>query len=208
MVADSFYSLQEYRLAAGTYAEALQRFPENVPARLRLGASLYWTSQLPQAQAELERVLRESPRQPEASYYLGLVLFALKRSDEARTCFERELALDPSCGACMSKLAHLDYMAGDDRRAESWLTKAVALGSTSPETDLVYGMIANRAGRYDVAVRHLSKAVEQVPQFAQAQFQLATAYQRSGNAEKAREHFALYRQLTAAQDAPSAERAQ
>jgi tetratricopeptide (TPR) repeat protein len=205
LLADSFYWLEEFRLAAGTYGEAVQRFPGNVQARLRLGASLYWTSQLAQAKEELDRVLRENPRQLEANLYLGLVLFAMKRSDEARACFERELALDPSCGACMSKLAHLAYMAGDDRRAESWLEKAVALGSASPETDLIYGMIANRAGKYDVAIRYLSRAVEQVPQSAQAQFQLATAHQRRGNAERAQEHFALYRQLTAAENAPPSE---
>jgi tetratricopeptide (TPR) repeat protein len=205
MVADSFYWLKEYGLAAGTYGAAVQRFPGNVPARLRLGASLYWTSQLPQARKELERVLRESPRQLEANYYLGRVLFALKRADEARVSFERELALDPGCGRCMSMMAHLAYMAGDDREAESWLEKAVARGAASPETDLVHGMIANRAGKYDVAIRHLSRAVEQAPQSAQAQFQLATAYQRSGDAEKALEHFALYRRLAAQENAPPAD---
>jgi tetratricopeptide (TPR) repeat protein len=207
MVADSFYWLKEYGLAAGTYQVAVQRFPGNAPARLRLGASLYWTSQLPQARQELERVLRESPRQLEANYYLGRVLFALKRADEAQACFERELALDPSCGGCMSMMAHLAYLAGDDPRAESWLAKTLALGAASPETDLVYGMIANRAGEYDVAIRHLSRAVEQAPQLAQAQFQLATAYQRSGELDKAQEHFALYRRLTANENSPPPNRA-
>jgi tetratricopeptide (TPR) repeat protein len=202
LLADSFYWLEEFGLAVDAYRAAVQRLPGSVQARLRLGASLYWTSQLPQARDELDLVLRENPRQPEANLYLGLVLFALKRTDEAQECFLRELALDPGCGVCLCKLAHLAYMAGDDRQAESWLEKAVAVGSASPEIDLVYGMIASRAGKYDVAIRRLSKAVERMPQFPQAQLQLATAYQRSGNAEKAQEHFALYRQLIAAQKAP------
>jgi tetratricopeptide (TPR) repeat protein len=208
MAADSFYWLKEYRLAAGAYAEALAHFPANVGARLRLGASLYWTSQLPQAREELERVLRESPREAQANHYLGLVLFALKRNDEARASFEKELALDPACAECMAMLAHLAYLAGDDQRAGSWLRKAVAAGSTTPETDLVHGMIANRAGDYEAAIRYLSRAVTQLPQFAQAHFQLATAYERSGNAEKAQHHLALYRELTAAKDAPPSEQAQ
>jgi Tfp pilus assembly protein PilF len=44
-----------------------------------------------------------------------------------------------------------------------------------------------------------------MPQFPQAHFQLATAYQRSGNEEKAQEQFALYRQLIAPRDTPPAE---
>jgi DNA-binding SARP family transcriptional activator len=60
-------------------------------------------------------------------------------------------------------------------------------------------LIANRAGKYDVAIQHLTQVVKQFPQHTQAQFQLATAYQRSGNAEKAKEHFDVYKQLTAAE---------
>jgi tetratricopeptide (TPR) repeat protein len=206
MLADSFYWLEEFSLAIRAYSVVIQRFPGNLQARLRLGASLYWTSQLAPAKEELDRVARENPRQLEANLYLGFVLFAMKRMGEARTCFERELALDPNCSACMYKMGYLAYIAGDDRLAESWLAKAVALGSASPEIDLVYGMIANRAGKYDDAIRHLSRAIEKIPQFPQAHFQLATAYQRSGNAEKAQEHFALYRQITAAQNTPSSEK--
>ena len=60
----------------------------------------------------------------------------------------------------MAKLAHLAYLKGDDRQCESWLAKAAALDPDDVETNLVYGMLENRAGRYDQAIRHLTRVVE------------------------------------------------
>jgi Flp pilus assembly protein TadD len=107
----------------------------------------------------------------------------------------------------MAKLARLAYLAGNDEQATLWLDKAVALRAPSPETNLVYGMIANRAGKYPAAIQYLSRAVEQSPQDAQAHFQLALAYQRSGDAQRAQEHLNRSRQLDAAEAAPLSEAA-
>ena len=96
----------------------------------------------------------------------------------------------------MAKLAHIAYLKGDDRECESWLAKAAALDPDDLETNLVRGMLANRAGRYDQAIRHLTKVVEALPGYTKAQYQLALAYQRSGNALKASEHQAIYDKLT------------
>jgi tetratricopeptide (TPR) repeat protein len=205
MLADCFFLLEEYKLAAATYKEALAHFPENAAARWRYGLSLYSTSQLNEAVAEFEKLRRQHPRQREVNYYMGAALFSLKLHDRARACFERELALDPRCDQCMSTLGRLAYLAGDDQRATAWLDKAVALKAPSPETDLVYGMIANRAGRYDAAIRHLSRVVEQSPQDAQAHFQLALAYQHSGDAQKAQAHQNRYRQLSAPESVSSSQ---
>ena len=53
-------------------------------------------------------------------------------------------------------------------------------------------MLESRAGRYDLAIRHLSRVVDESPADTRAQSQLALAYQRSGNPEKSREHLEIY----------------
>jgi Flp pilus assembly protein TadD len=68
-------------------------------------------------------------------------------------------------------------------------------------------MIANRAGKYQAAIQYLSKVVEQSPQDAQAHFQLALAYQRSGDVQKAQEHLNRSRQLDALEPVPLTESA-
>ena len=173
----------------------MKRSPQNAEARLRLGVSLYSSGQLVPAEKELEQALRQAPSLPHAHYYLGAALFEQKRVEEARSHLERELAADPRCGGCMAKLAHLAYLKGDDRQCESWLAKAAALDPDDLETNLVYGMLANRAGRYDQAILHLTKVVGASPGSMKAQYQLAIAYQRKGNADKAREHQEIYNKL-------------
>jgi Flp pilus assembly protein TadD len=163
--------------------------------------ALYWSTQFGKAKRELERVLRESPNQPEANYFLGSTLLSLRLSDEAPPYFERELELDPRCERCLSALAYLAYLARDDVRARSLLDRAVALNSTLPQIGVLYGMLAIRAEKYDEAIQYLSQVVEKSPKFAQAHFQLAIAYQRAGNAEKAKELVNIYKQLSATEGA-------
>jgi tetratricopeptide (TPR) repeat protein len=193
--AECLYELKEYALAAQAYREIVKSAPQNAEARLRLGVSLYSSGQLVPAEKELEQALRQAPSLPHAHYYLGAVLFEQKRVEEARSHLERELAADPRCDGCMAKLAHLAYLKGDDRQCESWLAKAAALDPDDLETNLVYGMLANRAGRYDQAIRYLTRVVGASPGSMKAQYQLAIAYQRSGDADKAREHQEVYNRL-------------
>ncbi len=200
ILADTLYELREDGLAAPTYREYLQSWPDDRQARLHFAISLEACSQPRLAQEELERVLREDPRFPEASYYLGSVLFNQKRHDEAKALFEQELKLNPRCYQCMAKLAHVAYLGGDDQGCRAWLEKAAALNPTWDETNLVYGMLEIRAGQYESAIQHLTRVVEQLPDHSQAHFQLAVAYQRSGNAEKALEHANIFKKLTAAQE--------
>jgi tetratricopeptide (TPR) repeat protein len=201
LAADCLFELNEPALAAQAYQEVVKRAPGNLPARLRLGAALVLSGRLAAAEAEIEEVLRRDPRHPQASFYLGAVRFEQKRTREARRLLERELALDPRCHGCMARLAHIAYLDGDDELCESWLAKAAALDPDYVETNLVSGMLASRAGRYEKAIRDLARVVAQAPGYATAQYQLALAYRRSGDAGKAREHQEIYNRLIQEQKA-------
>ena len=124
-----------------------------------------------------------------------------KRAAEARTHLERALEADPRCVGCLARLAHVAYLAGDDRQCESWLARALALDPGDVETHLVAGMLANRAGRHEQAIRHLVRVVDELPGSTSAQYQIALAYRRTGNTEKAREHQAIYDRLIREQKA-------
>jgi tetratricopeptide (TPR) repeat protein len=176
-------------------------FPPLDSPLMRLGAALLLAGRLGAAEPELEEVLRRAPRHPQANFYLGALRFEQKRTAESRRFLEQELALDPRCYGCMAKLAHVAYLDGDDRLCESWLAKATALDPDYVETRFVSAMLANRAGRHDQAVRDLVRVVAQAPGYAPAQYQLALAYRRSGDAEKARQHQEIYNRLIQEQKA-------
>ncbi|MGD8898334.1 MAG: tetratricopeptide repeat protein [Acidobacteriota bacterium] len=192
---DCLYELQEYALAAQAYREVVNHAPEDPEARLRLGVSLFSSGRRSEARDELEQVLRQDPDYPRASYHLGELLLEDKQPEEARRCLERELARDPRCVPCMAKLAHIAYLEGDDRGCESWLQQAAALDPDDQETNLVSGMLETRLGHYQEAIQHLTRVVERRPGSIRAQFQLAIAYQRSGDPERARAHREIYDEL-------------
>ncbi len=203
LAAECLSDLQEHALAAQAFREVVSRAPDNVPMRLRLAISLFSSGQLPAAKEELERVLRSAPDSPRANYYLGATLFEEKRTEEAQAHLERELSLDPRCSECLAKLAHISYLRGDERQCASWLARATALDPASLEASLVSGMLEIQTGQYEPAIQHLSRVVAQLPGYAKAQYQLALAYQRSGNAPKAQEHRQIYDRLIQEQKARS-----
>jgi tetratricopeptide (TPR) repeat protein len=199
--ANCLQELGENALAAQAYREVVKHAPKNVEARLRLGAVLYAQGNTREAGEELEKVLHRDPDYPLANYLLGAVLLEQKRTKEAEAHLHRELARDESCVRCLSKLAHLAYMKGDDDSCASWLARAKALDPEDLEASLVSGMLEARAGRYDEAIRHLLQVVKRSPESPRARYQLALAYQRSGDADKAREHLEVYNRLIQEQKA-------
>jgi tetratricopeptide (TPR) repeat protein len=201
LAGDCLLELGESDLAAQAYREVVSRAPENAAARLRLGIALYSSGQVGAAERELAEALRRAPALPRARFYLGAALFELKRPGEAREQLERELLADPRCSGCMGRLAHIAYLDGRDAECESWLARALALEKDDVEANLVSGMLANRTGRYAQAIEPLARVVAQAPEYAKAQYQLALAYERSGNAVKAREHREAYARLVQAQKA-------
>ena len=203
LAADTLLELDEPTLAAQAYAAFLERVPGAAEARVRRAAALYAAGRLAEADGELQRALRAAPAPAGADYWMGVVRFEQRRMDEASAHLERELRRDPRCAGCLATLAHVAYLAGDDRRCEDLLGRAVAIDPDNLDANLVYGMLYNRTGRADRAIAHLARVVEKAPRHARAQYQLAQAYQRAGDAERAREHREAYERLVREEKAKS-----
>lgn len=188
-------------IAQAAAAARRRRRRRGAPARLGLASSLYALRKFADARSELETLLRVAPDTPRAHYTLGAVLFEQHEHDAARAHLERELQLDARCTPCLSRLAHIAYLEGDDGRCEALLRKAAALDPEDVEAHMVSGLLAARAGRYPAAIDHFTRVVARVPAYSMAHYQLAIAHQRAGNAGRAREHFDTYRRLLQEQKA-------
>jgi tetratricopeptide (TPR) repeat protein len=195
MLAEALFRLEDYALAAQAYQTYLRRFPADDDARLQLAISYCSSSSFVRAQEQLQHLYQKAPAMPQVNYYLGMVLLEAKKHDEARRHFESELKINPDSYQSMSELAYLDYTRGDDDKCRQWLEKAEALNPKWPEMNYVYGLLFNRLGKYDLAVKRLESAVQENPRHIKAQFQLSIAYRRSGNAAKAKEHADIYNRL-------------
>lgn len=203
LAADTLLELDEPTLAAQAYAAFLERVPGAAEARVRRAAALYAAGRLAEADGELQRALQAAPPPAGGDYWMGVVRLEQRRMDEASAHLERELRRDPQCAGCLATLAHAAYLAGDDRRCEDLLGRAAAIDPDNLDANLVYGMLYNRTGRADRAIAHLARVVEKAPRHARAQYQLAQAYQRAGDAERAREHREAYERLVREQKARS-----
>jgi tetratricopeptide (TPR) repeat protein len=195
LAAGALVEVQAYDLAVSAYREFLKTQPANLVGRAALGEALFRAGRMVDAQKELEVVIGGAPKTPRANYVLGAVLFHLKDFDRASMHLERELAIDPRCAPCLSTLSHIAYLKGDEALCQAWLDKAKAVDPASVEVQFVSGALALRQERYEVAIALLLDVVSRVPDYATARFQLATAYRRAGQMDKAREQLDAYQRL-------------
>jgi tetratricopeptide (TPR) repeat protein len=198
-LADSFFQLKAFSEAARAYEAFFTNHPDAIPdQRFRLGLSYYGYGDFDRALEQFQRVQKEAPLTPEVDFYLSSILIELKRTEEARPFLLSELKHDPSSYRVMTKLAYLEYLAGQDDRCRDWLEKSLALNSQWFETHMIYGLLYNRLGEYEKAVKSLESCIREEPEYPKAYFQLSNAWRRLGDEEKARVYLDKFNQLQAA----------
>lgn len=109
--------------------------------------------------AELTAVVRETPDDAQAHYYLGVALMQADRVEEAAQSLERSRALDPNFWGTWLYLgkARLRHDAG---AAIALLEKAAALNPNSATTFYELGLALKTAGRSDDARRAMDRVRE------------------------------------------------
>jgi len=104
------------------------------------------------AEQEFLRAIDLNPSYATAHYYYGNLLAALGRTDEAAAEGRRVLELDPMSANARQNLAFLLYLAQRYDEALKQCAEANAI-DRQPNTDYLTGLIHERLGRYDDAVR-------------------------------------------------------
>jgi len=195
-LADSYFRLRAFPQAAKAYEAFLANHSDAAPAqRFRLGMSYYGYGDFERALEQMQHVKKEAPETPEIDFYLGSILIELKRPEEARPFLQAELKRDPASYKATTKMAYLEYLAGQDDLCRQWLEKSMALNGKWFETHMVYGLLYNRLGEYEQAVKSLEACVREEPEYPKAYFQLSNAWRRLGNEEKARQSLDRFNQL-------------
>ena len=195
-LAESFFHLGALPQAASAYENFFSAYPDAAPAqRFRLALCYYGYGDFARALEQMNRVRKEAPETPEVDLYLGAVLIELKKPEEAKPFLEAELKRDPASYKAMTKVAYLEYLAGRDHLCRQWLEKSAAQNPQWFESHMVYGLLHNRLGEYEEAVKSLEACIGQEPEYPKAYFQLSQAWRRLGNEEKARQYLERFNQL-------------
>jgi len=205
VLADALFHLQEFRRAADSYDAYLKNFPQENVYAFRAALCYFGIGDFQKAKERFEQVLKQSPKAPEANYYLGSVLVELKQVADAEPYFLAELKNDPASYKAMTKIAYVHYLKGENEECRRWLDKSLSLNPDWFESHVVDGLLQSRQGRNEQAIQSFEKAVQQEPGYPKAYYQLSVAYKRAGNDQKAQQALETYNRLQNAETARAME---
>ncbi|MDB5410007.1 MAG: adenylate/guanylate cyclase [Rhodospirillales bacterium] len=166
----------------------------------------YVSAQLTEGDADLRRAgelasraLAIAPEDSQAHLANASVLAVQKRIPEAIVEEERSLELDPSNVDAYLRLSSAGLQLGDPDKALDWANKALRLSPRDSEIAQIYfakGVAYFLAGKDDLAVEWIRRAVLVNPNWPLRQVYLIGALALSGHEAEARDEFTRYLAMT------------
>lgn len=129
---------------------------------------------------------REDVRTSKLHFTCGYVYMRGNQYEEARTAFERALALDSSSATAWNNLGHVQLNLGEEAAARRALEAAIAADSTLADAHYNLGSLFLQKGQLAEAQRAYRAAIAADSTFARTYYALATAYQAQGAITEAR----------------------
>ena len=156
----------------------------------------YMNQQRPaDAQKYFEQSLAADPKFEVARLNLGISLLAQQKLEPARTALAAAVEKLPQDPFAWYNLGLTYKDLGDAEKGVDAFTHATKLVDEADPWYFV-GYLNSQLQRYEQAIAAFQKALALFPYHASAEFGLARAYQRSGNAAAAREHLAKFQKIT------------
>lgn len=187
------------QMAMMTSRELAAKAP-NSPQAIRLEAEAFESQGKWDDAAGLYRgILERNPNTPGIHYRLGQLEMNKAGEtgplDAAQVEFGKELRVDPRNAGAEFMLGQIAQRGADWGAAVNHFSQAAKLDSGFAEAFLGLGMSLAASGKFADAVGPLEKYVRMVPTDPAGHYQLAMAYQRTGNQDAAAREFALQKQV-------------
>jgi tetratricopeptide (TPR) repeat protein len=149
-----------------------------------------------EAQKFFERALAADPGFAQAKMNLGISFLAQQKLDQSRAALEDACAKLPSDPSAWYNLGLAYKDSAETEKAITAFQRVEKLVPGEPDAYYFEGFLASQLQKYDQAIAAFKKALELSTYHASAQFGLARAYQRKGDAEAAREGMKRFQQIT------------
>ena len=159
--------------------------------------------QFDQARSEFESAVKLAPDKTLPYVALGLVLMQMDKTAEAAKILRERAKADGGdylvlwfLGEALNRSV-VAPESPEEQEAVNALSRSVELNPKMPQPRALLGKLLARRGQYDLAAKHLEKALELDPENVAAMYQLAQVYQRKGESARAKQLFAKVGKLKA-----------
>ena len=170
---------------------------EELNRQFQAAVAAYDAGRLPEAAAQLEKILQQVPESFEAHELLGMVYAGQSQDQLAKQHLQAAVRIKPSSAAARTNLAANLIRVGDIEGARQQLKKAVALEPTNYDANHNLGEIYVKQGKLPEAIPFLRQAQQINPSAYDNGYDLALAYLLTNKPGPARE---LIRDLLKRQD--------
>ena len=126
----------------------------------------------------------------------SIALSALQRYEEAQAILDALAKTDESNPRVWYNLGLLHKTLGDADASLAAFRRAAELRPADPYAHYFAGLMASQLQQYEPAIASFQAALERDPFLVSAEFGLARAYQRSGDADAAKRHMERFSRLT------------
>ena len=168
------------------YKLVLEKAPKEEEARFRLGYLRLQREDFRGAAEAFEGCLKYRPQWPVAYANLALAYSGLGERDHAEHIYERMLEADPKSLDALRGLAAMAIQALDFETALEFHVRLIDLGEHTPEVLYNAGLMYEKAGHPDQAMKLYTDALAEKPDMPEALLNLGRILEANGKSEEAR----------------------
>jgi len=151
-----------------------------------------------EAQKQFESALKAQPDYSLAKLNLGIALLAQQKSDEALRALTEATQKLPKDPFAWYNLGLVYKDTAEHEKAIEAFQQVTQIAPNEPDAFYFIGYLNTQLQKYDAAIAAYQSAIAIFPFHASAEFGLAKAYQRKGDAGNAKEHLQKFQRMTAA----------
>ena len=189
----SFLSEGKNNEAYTEFQQAIILDPKNKEALNQLGYLSARFKKYDDAISYYRRAIAADPDYADAMNNLGVLYLELENWDEAIKCFNSALKnpLYRSPEKALSSLGYAYYRKGEYSKAETYLKEAIVRNPIFSIAYYTLGLVYVKDGDDRSAIEQFQKAIDMVPGYIDAHWEIANAYRRLDIREKALKHFRI-----------------
>jgi Flp pilus assembly protein TadD len=163
-----------------------------------IGVAYMGQQRFAEAQRQFEASLKAQPGYALAKLNLGIAFLAQQKSDEAKAALLEATAKLPNDPFGWYNLGLVYKDTAEHEKAIDAFQQVAKLAPNEPDAFYFIGYLNTQLQKYDDAIAAYKSALAVFPYHASAEFGLAKAYQRKGDAENAKDHLQKFQKMTAA----------